>query len=560
MASRALRLALVAAVAFVSCCSDDVVTQSSPAETAVGQPTALQSDDDEATKAARKFYVAPDGRPDGKGTIERPWDLQTALSQPKKIRPGSVILLRAGTYTGKFNSTLNGEDGAPITIRSYPGEWAVIDGNSTNPSLATNTLKINGNYTTWRDFEVMNSETATRRRRDVINPPDPSTPLRGDGMEVNGHNTTLINLVVHDNDNGIGFWQPATNSEINGCVLFNNGWYSPDRGHGHGIYIQNQTGIKKITDVVSVNNFGHGMKAYAEQGYAVGIQFTGVMAFNNEAPATRGGPGRLGDIFVGTIDHPADQITITNCYLYTPAHTEGAGLSLGYQSPNGSAIVTNNYIAEGCSGIDLATAWQSATITGNTVYVTDPTSSGANSLMNAIEGDVPPAIFSWDNNTYFDMTTANSGIRRDNKFNGAHNPNGGEFLAYTEWKSASGYDAHSSYTASRPTGQVVFIRPNQYQAGRANIAVFNWSLATTVSVNLSSVLQVGQSFEIRNSQDYNGAPVLRGTYTGKRVQIPMTGTAVARPIGYDFTPATTAPEFNVFIVLMLHGSKATAGE
>src|SRR5438477_5356385 len=37
---------------------------------------------------------------------------------------GKTLCLRGGTYNGKFRSTLNGG-----TVRSYPGEWAVIDGN-----------------------------------------------------------------------------------------------------------------------------------------------------------------------------------------------------------------------------------------------------------------------------------------------------------------------------------------------------------------------------------------------------------------------------------------------
>ena len=33
---------------------------------------------------------------------------------------------------------------------------------------------------------------------------------------------------------------------------------------------------------------------------------------------------------------------------------------------------------------------------------------------------------------------------------------------------------NNTYTTTRPTGTRVFVRPNQYEAGRANIAVYNW--------------------------------------------------------------------------------------
>ena len=65
----------------------------------------------------------------------------------------------------------------------------------------------------------------------------------------------------------------------------------PDRGHGHGIYAQNRTGIKTIEDVISFNNFNTGMKAYSESSYAVGVRFDGVISFNNGSPTYGGRTG-----------------------------------------------------------------------------------------------------------------------------------------------------------------------------------------------------------------------------------------------------------------------------
>src|SRR5262249_33513384 len=80
--------------------------------------------------AATNWYAAPDGRPTGQGTLQAPWDLTTALAGgPTKteVKPGDTIWLRGGTYTGRFNSTLTGTAGAPITVRQYPGERAILD-------------------------------------------------------------------------------------------------------------------------------------------------------------------------------------------------------------------------------------------------------------------------------------------------------------------------------------------------------------------------------------------------------------------------------------------------
>jgi hypothetical protein len=74
------------------------------------------------------FFVSPTAGPGGKGTKKKPWDLQIALSQPNRINPGDTIYLLGGIYNGKFVSHLKGTAARPITVRSNPGEWAVIEG------------------------------------------------------------------------------------------------------------------------------------------------------------------------------------------------------------------------------------------------------------------------------------------------------------------------------------------------------------------------------------------------------------------------------------------------
>ena len=43
----------------------------------------------------------------------------------------------------------------------------------------------------------------------------------------------------------------------------------------------------------------------------------------------------------------------------------------------------------------------------------------------------------------------------------------------------------NAFLAIRPTGVKVFVRPNQYEPGRANITVFNWDHVGTVNVSVS---------------------------------------------------------------------------
>src|SRR5687768_8522226 len=91
---------------------------------------------------AAEFYVSRSGSRYGSGTITNPWDLTTALSHPAAVHAGDTIWLRGGTYSGSFESRLNGSATAPIYVRQYPGERATIDGAASR----LNTLRIAGGY------------------------------------------------------------------------------------------------------------------------------------------------------------------------------------------------------------------------------------------------------------------------------------------------------------------------------------------------------------------------------------------------------------------------------
>jgi hypothetical protein len=101
------------------------------------------------------------------------------------------------------------------------------------------------------------------------------------------------------------------------------------------------------------------------------------------------------------------------------------------------------------------------------------------------------------------------------------------------------------------TGTRVFVRPNRYEAGRANLVVYNWDKLSTVAVDVNSVLAVGTRYEVRNIEDYFAPPVLSGTFDGQPLSLPMTGLTVASPTAAMLTPPPTGPAFNVFVLLPL---------
>ncbi len=91
----------------------------------------------------------------------------------------------------------------------------------------------------------------------------------------------FINMVVHDAREGFAFWDEATNAEIYGSLSYFNGWEAPDRGHGHDIYAQNQTGTKKITDTILFSGFSHDIHIYgSSSAFLNNFDIEGITTFN----------------------------------------------------------------------------------------------------------------------------------------------------------------------------------------------------------------------------------------------------------------------------------------
>jgi Viral BACON domain len=457
-----------------------------------------------------QHYVAPNGSSSGDGSIGRPWDLQTALNQPAAVQPGDTIWLRNGTYGNgvtQFASALTGTTSQPIVVRQYPGERATIAGE----------LTVNGSDAWYWGFEVANTTAPSRSSGTSGSFAGPTTYTFG--IVVFGSNTKFINLVVHDTQEGFSAWTPAQNCEIYGSLSYNNGWQGTDRGHGHGIYTQNQNGIKTISDNILFQGFGEGIQAYgSDAAFVQNFVFDGNTIFNSGSLAVGGNDDNI--IVEGGGGGPQN-ITLTNNYTY---HTLNVGMGASFLSGS-NLTVTGNYWVGGNTTL-YASSWSGGTFTNNTIY--SLTGYGL------IASTLHPST--WDNNSYYDGA-------------GLFGELNSQSIPFASWQSATGLDKNSSYTTG-PKGASVFVRPNKYEAGRANITIYNWDLTSTVSVDVSKVLTVGSSYELRNAQDYFGVPVLSGIYSGATLTIPMTGLTVAQPTGtVPRAPLPTGPQFGAFVLI-----------
>jgi len=86
-------------------------------------PVATNSTLAEGTKL---FVDTARGDDGNSGTVQSPW--QTLAHALRRLKPGDTLYLRGGTYYEKISLSLSGTQEKPITMASYPGELAVIDG------------------------------------------------------------------------------------------------------------------------------------------------------------------------------------------------------------------------------------------------------------------------------------------------------------------------------------------------------------------------------------------------------------------------------------------------
>ena len=327
------------------------------------------------------------------------------------------------------------------------------------------------------------------------------TSVQSDGVTISASGQTnsgfkLINMVIHDNQvNGVSFWAGAVQGEVYGNLIYNNGYDgcvgSSCRGHGHGLYVQS-TDSHRIADNIVFRNFSEGTQLYGSANAPRNnVTYEGNVFFNSgELSALNNGNFNSYNMYIGG-DQVSQNTKLISNYCYSSAPS-GHNQYYNLKSSN-NAIVTGNYF-----------------------FTPAPDRQGIYINSNS--------------NTGLQMT-------------------GNTFYGALDFKSSS--HPNNTYLAERPAGKYIFVRPNQYEIGRANIVIYNWDLSPSVSVDISaSGLHSGQSYEIRDSQNFYGPPVATGIYNGSPATIPMSNLSLAPPEGtVPPQPHHTAPEFDVFILL-----------
>jgi hypothetical protein len=298
----------------------------------------------------------------------------------------------------------------------------------------------------------------------------------------------VINCYIHDAwGNAIGAQATAPDFELVGCVAVHNGLkgsgtHTPDVAHG--FYVNSgETGTITFRDFILTQTQGYGLHFYTQGNTLRNITVRGGIIYANGQQ-----DGCNVTIGAGT---PVQYLVFENNALWEGSKGNGCvWLGRDASPANGPATVRNNVVFGGDPAMRLYD-WASGTVSGNTIV------HGRGNLLERIGGSMAFASNAWY----------------------------GSSSTYVKPGSTD------TYKTGVPANRVV-VRPNSYQPGRANIAVYNWSKAATATATVSGL----GAYEVRTPEAFMGTPVAKGT--GPTVTLPMGGAVFK---AFVVAPAGTLP-------------------
>lgn len=438
--------------------------------------------------AATEFYVAPNGTAGGNGTQTQPWDLQTALNQPSTVKPGDTIWLRGGTY--QVGGVWTVFHSALTGAANQPITVRQYPGE--HATINGSLFQYTGGWVNYWGFEIMNAYPTHATSEYGPWPTAFQVSLNGKTVDqcVSGVDLRVpnVNLINLVVHDNIGGGFGVDTSALNSQIYGCLSYYNGWQGgdRGHGHGTYSQNADPSTATIEDSIFF---------ENYALGIQITG----SGSSPTTDNFRVVGNAVFFnGNISSQHQQNLLLGAY---------AGVS---KNP----IVISN-------------------------YVYDTQGSTSDTFIGYDGGDSDAVV----QNNYFQTSAMFSPIASGMVVSG------NTFLGGTVLLTQSSFP-NNNYSTAKPTANVVAVRPNKYEPGRANIIVYNWQNLSAVPVDISGVLPVGTPFEVVNAQNFYGAPVLSGAYQGGIISLPMTGLTAAKPAGLTSVPAT-GPLFNVFVLLPL---------
>lgn len=168
---------------------------------------------------AATYYVSPSGSDTSAGTIAQPW--KTLSKAASAVAAGDTVYLRGGKYKERSIWQKAGAEGAPITIRKYPGENPVIDGDYELPPQAPGTFMfwVQGPWYVIDGLEITEATASGAFISGGKHVTIKNSHIHhnwGGAIHLSGDNDLAENNLVHDNG--------LVNENNRSCTLGNCGW------------------------------------------------------------------------------------------------------------------------------------------------------------------------------------------------------------------------------------------------------------------------------------------------------------------------------------------------
>lgn len=479
------------------------------------------------------YYVATNGSDLNAGTESSPWSLAHAMSSGNTtLQGGDTVLIQPGQYTesGTFTCSKSGTSTAPIVYRAATNERPIFDLR----------FRANGDDCWFIGLEFAFLQSDARVTTTPGSDP-PDIPRENASVLPSGDRVRFIQCIMRDLGDGLFAASTAVDLRVEECYVYNNGWLGPDRGHGHGIYLQNgANGGRKIARNNAVwASYAHGIHIYGSNAAQLkDIDLLGNAVFWAGAPA---GEDNNALLWYGASTGNLGYGVVRGNSFLTRLGTSTA-LSLGSGSPlhEDMEITSNRFSAQlrinrgtGMTFTDNLIAPLGAMgASGVTIGVTRGTETYAN-------------FATFDFNRYYKQTG-------DTRPYFARATESAIDYSLAAWNTATGYDANGTATTNAigaPTEPEVVYVPSRYTLGRGHIHAWNFDGASTVSVDVGRIVPNGFPYAIYHVFDYvtNGQPLVKGIADGTLVTLPMDARTPPTPFGGNPLPQMDNT-FGVFVV------------
>jgi len=492
--------------------------------------------------AQNQFHVFPENHPltpglsTGNGSLQFPWDLQTALKLPNTIvNGGDTIWLHEGVYNGRYICTIKSTiEEKFITVSAFRNDKVVLNGNVA--SNIPQTLAVKGGRVIFRNFEITWLDDFIRDAR-VEN-------FRGTTAGVNhlsGKNCKFINLKIYNNPGlGFGSWKSTGGTLIAECYIFNNGVINKEgKGAGEGIYVQNKSDEERIIKNNTIfGNYYKGIEVWSA-GRDADFEFVKNITLENNVIFNSGIPSNyktVDNIIIGSDDRNginiAKNITVKNNILYhnsdyrnNQVNGDAASLTIGYyhKTPVENVVIDNNIILGRNNALRILYA-KSLTFTNNIVY------TGYVLFTKTVFTHAKNGQWNLNNNQYY--TKKQGAFRVPQTKNYTHE----------EWKSLFPLDANSErrHVGAFNLDHVLDIAESEYSPNQYRVTLFN-KLEKDVSVDFSNFnLKKGSRYTIRDIENWDTELKIGTLNEDFNITVPMK--AVNPP------KTKTLDNFGVFII------------